>query len=330
MRRLVAGCLALACGTACAQEVKPIRVWGYEGMRPLMERWEAKYAAEHPGVKFANVFHGAAAVPAGLYNNAADVVVMGREFWPVDSMAFHWVFQYAPFGVEVIATTPNAPTPSFTPVVIVNKANPMQAISVAQLDAVFGSEHTQAPANVRVWNDLAVSGALGRKTIVPVGFGEDEALGVFWRKRVLKDDYKPNAASVLLQGNDADVAIARRVAGNLAAIGYTSARGAKIVPGVKVIPVVDSQGHEERATVEDVGTGEYPLARGLQVYVNRKPGQRIDAGVESFVLWMLSDEAQREVRVSEGFASLSKARREKDEARVLGEWTTAATGAWKE
>lgn len=320
---LAAMFLSLAPVASAQEKPKPIRVWGYEGLKPLMLRWEADYQRAHPEITFENTFHGAAAAAAGLYDGAADVTVMGREFWTVDSMAFHWVFQYAPFSVDVVAAGDNAPMPSFSPVVIVNRANPLTAITVVQLDAIFGSEHKVAPANARQWSDLGVDVRRTGSAIIPVGFEEDAALQVYWRKRVLMEDYKPNPASLLLK---TDTEIARRVAANPAAIGYTSGRAARAKVGVKVIPVdgVLPDG-------DAIAAGTYPLARRLSLYVNRKPGERIEPSVEGFLLFCLSDAAQDDLRPGEGFVALPAETRMKMQKRIQGDWTKAATNAeWKQ
>ena len=313
--------LLAAVGSAGAQRVeKPIKVWGYSGMKPVMLRWEAVYAQKHPEVRFENEFHGAAAAAAGLYDGAADLVVMGREMWTADSMAFHWVFQYAPFGVKVLAGGAGAPSPSYSPVVIVNRVNPLREISMAQLDAVFGSLHKTAPENVRQWSELGVGGTLAHHAIKPVGFSEDQALGVFWRKQVLKEDYKPNPESELLHSEGA---VVHAVEKDRAAIGYASETAVKSSNGVRVIKVdgVD-------ASAEAIAEGQYPLTRRESLYVNRKPGESIEPEVEGFLLFCLGDEAQRQVRANEGYVSLPTEMRHRMENRIRGTWS--GREGWKQ
>jgi len=302
------------------QAAKPIRVWGYTGVQPVMLRWEAAYRSEHPDVTFENKFYGAAAAAAGLYNNVADIVATGREMWTVDLMAFHWVFQYAPFGVEVLASGTDAPAPSYTPVVIVNRANPINEISMEDLDALYGSQHKAAQSNARRWSDLGVGGALANRTIRPVGFSEDNALGVFWRLRVLKEDYKPNPASALLRS---EAEVAQRVAADPAAIGYTSGSAAAKVRGAKVIAVNDLF-----PSGDTIAVGSYPLARTVALYVNRKPEERIPPEVEKFLLFCLSDPAQVEVHAEEGFVALPNQTRKRMERRIDSEWT--GKDGWKQ
>ena len=113
-------------------------------------RWESEYCAQHPEVHFENQLHGASAVMAGLYNGVADVALMGREIWPVETMAYQWVYQQQPFGIDrCYRSDCTLQVRLFTPVVIVNAKNPLASISLSQLDAIYGSEHRVAPANIR-------------------------------------------------------------------------------------------------------------------------------------------------------------------------------------
>lgn len=328
MKRALITLFAIA-GTAWAQTPAPIRVWSFDGMKPVVLRWEGDYTRQHPDAQFTNAWHGAAAVPAGLYDGVADIAVLGREWWPVDNMAFHWVYQYAPFAVAVAAASSHAPRPSFTPVIIVNAANPLRLITLAQLDAVFGTQHRRAPGNARTWGDLGLSGEWAHRAIVPAGYGEDDALSVFFRRRVLEEDYKPNPESLLVQGPDADRAIAARVAKDPGAIGYTSGVAADI-PGVKAIPVSGS----DRALAADennIESDAYPLSRNVSLVLNRRPGERLPVEVEGFVLFVLSEQGQAAVRGNEGYLPLSEPRRQKALERVNGDWTTEATSKeWKQ
>ena len=111
MRSSIAA-IAIACATVSshaepttpeASSTQVIRVWGYNGLSDQLLRWESEYHELHPEVRFDNQLHGAAAVMAGLYDGVADVALMGREIWPVETMAYQWVYQQQPSGV-IVAT----------------------------------------------------------------------------------------------------------------------------------------------------------------------------------------------------------------------------------
>jgi phosphate transport system substrate-binding protein len=281
-----------------------LRIWGYTGLSPQLLRWESEYKKTHPEIRFENQLHGASTVMAGLYNGVADLALMGREIWPVETMAYRWVFQQQPFGVAVATAGLNAPGQSFTPVIIVNAKNPRRVISLSQLDAIYGSEHRAAPANIRTWGELGLTGEWASHSIHVYGFGPEDALGVFFRHDVLRSDFKPNPASHLFSDHDSSTPAARRIAQAVArdpyAIGYTRLAPN---PSTRVLalssppPVTPSD-----ATLTD---HQYPFTRSISLYFRRTPDKPIDPGLEDFIRFILSPAAQSLIHPSEGFLPLT-------------------------
>lgn len=289
-----------------------IRVWGFDGMKPLFLRWETAYTKQHPGVRFLNTFHGPASAMAGLYNGVADIVVMGRELWPVDTMAYRWVFQRQPFGIVVVTAGLNAPAQAFTPMVIVNRENPLASISLAQLDAIYGSEHRAAPANARTWGDLGLTGEWASRPIHAFGYSPEDALGVYIRHDVLRSDFKPRLDSHLLSDRDPAVQsknlsaaerIARAVAVDPDAIGYTKADVLR--PTLKAIAIEGATPPAIDANADTIAAHRYPLTRTLSLYVNRAHDKPLAPAIDSFLHYVLSPEAQTEVQSAEGFLPLT-------------------------
>jgi phosphate transport system substrate-binding protein len=291
-----------------------IRVWGFDGMKPLLLRWEAAYTKEHPETHFLNTFHGPASAMAGLYNGVADIVVMGRELWPVDTMAYHWVFQRQPFGIAVVTAGLNAPAQAFTPIVIVNRKNPLTSISLAQLDAIYGSEHRAASANARTWGDLGLTGEWANRPIHAYGYGPEDALGVYFRHDVLRSDFKPSLESHLLSDREptaghetltAAERIARAVALDPDAIGYTKA--ATLRPMLKAINIEGTAPPAISANMDTLSVHRYPLTRTLSLFVNRAHDRPLASALDGFLRYVLSPEAQAEVQSTEGFLPLTPA-----------------------
>jgi phosphate transport system substrate-binding protein len=294
LRTLIAS-LPLLCGAGVlgaqqrgTSDPHLICVWGYVGLGAQLARWESEYTKLHPEIHFRNELHGAAAVMAGLYNGVGDLSLMGREIWPVETMAYRWVYQQPPFGVVVATTGLDAAGELFTPVVIVNAKNPLRSISLSQLDAIYGSEHRAAAANIRTWGDLGLEGAWANKPIHPYGFGGEDALGVFFRQAVLRMDFKPNPASHLLSDRDGPPTAATRIAQAVAmdpyAIGYTRA------PQKTSTRILMLDGiRPDEATLS---THEYGLTRSVWVYFRRFPDKPIEPKVDSFIRFLLGADAQ--------------------------------------
>src|SRR5437763_16160826 len=117
-------------------------------------------------------------------------------------MAYQWVYQQQPLGVAVATSGLQAPGQLFTPVVIVNASNPVQSITLSQLDAIFGCEHRAAPANIRTWGELGATGDWADKPIHPYGYSGEDAVGVYFRHDVLRADFQPNPDSTLSSDHD--------------------------------------------------------------------------------------------------------------------------------
>jgi phosphate transport system substrate-binding protein len=264
-------------------------VWAYSGISEQVGRWESAYHALHPEVRFHNEFHGAAAIMAGLYNGVGDLAFMGREIWPVETMAYQWVYQQQPFGVMVATAGLRAPGQLFTPVILVNSKNPIASITLSQLNAIFGSEHRAAPANIRTWGELGLKGDWADKPIHPYGFSGEDPLGVFFRHDVLRADFKPNPDTMIVSDHDktstpAATRIQQSVATDPYAIGYTLAPE---TAGTRVLPV--GTGNPLHPDNNSLVKHAYPLTRSVWVYI-RKNGDQSD--IDSFVRFILSPEGQ--------------------------------------
>ncbi len=300
-----------------------IRVWGFDGMKPLLLRWEADYTKKHPEIRFLNTLHGPASAMAGLYNGVADIVVMGRELWPVETMAYRWVFQRQPFGIVVVTAGLNAPAQAFTPIVIVNRKNPLASISLAQLDAIYGSEHRAAPANARTWGDLGLTGEWADRPIHVYGYGPEDALGVYFRHDVLRSDFKPSLESHLLSDRDpaaqhenltAAERIARAVALDPDAIGYTKATTLR--PTLKAIAIEGTTPPAIDATPDTLTAHRYPLTRTVLLFISRAPDKPLASAIDGFLRYVLSPEAQAEVQSTEGFLPLIPALAQRELQRL--------------
>lgn len=285
---------------APANDPHVIRVWGYVAFRPLLLRWEEAYTKAHPETHFRNELHSPAAVMAGLYDRVGDVALMGREIWPVETMAYHWVYQQNPFGVSVATAGLNAPGQAYTPVVLVNAKNPVSSITLKQLDAIYGSEHRNAPANIRTWGELGATGEWAAKPIHAYGYGPEDALGVYFRHDVLKMDFKPNPESHLLSDHEGKEPAAKRIAEAVArdpyAIGYAREPQAA---GTKAIRVNDVA-----ADAETVGSQTYPMTRSIALYFLRFPDRPVEEKVEQFVQFVLSAQGQSLIRGEDGLLPL--------------------------
>ena len=84
--------------------------------------------------------------------------------------------------------------------------------------------------------------------------------------------------------------------------------------GVKAIALAEKEGKTFEPSLDNSLSGDYPLARFLYVYVNKKPGAPLDTLTQEFLKFVLSKQGQ-EVVVKDGYYPLP--------AQVAGETVAA-------
>ncbi len=161
--------------------------------------------------------------------------------------------------------------------VIVNPANPVQNLTLAQLRAIYNGEY-------KSWRDLGGED----KPIVAVN--RDVSSGTFevWLEKVLQGDrVRPDAQVQASNGG-----VSQAVAGNKFAIGYV---GLGYLTGQVKAVTVDGVA----PNVADVRNKTYPLARELYMFT-RQGGSRL---ADDFIAFLTSPDGQKLVE-QEGFVPL--------------------------
>jgi phosphate transport system substrate-binding protein len=180
--------------------------------------------------------------------------------------------------------------------VYVNKDNPIESLSLPQVDAVFSKTlRLGAKEPIGTWGQVGLTGAWASRPISLYGRNSASGTYGFFKEHALgngdfKDQVKeqPGSASVV-QG----------VTEDLAGIGYSGVgyrtsgvRALALAPkdGVPAIPPAP----------EKVYSGEYPLARFLFVYINKDPSKPLDPLLREFIKFVFSREGQ-EVVIKDGY-----------------------------
>ena len=260
---------------------------GSDTMNNLMTLWAEGFLEAYPNVKIEIEGKGSSTAPPALIAGMSTFGPMSREMKSKEIDDFEKAFGYEPTllptGIDMLA-------------VYVHKDNPLASLTLQQVDAVFSkTRRGGAVEDVRTWGDLGLTGEWANKPISLYGRNSASGTYGYFKKNALfggdfKDSVKeqPGSSSVV-QG----------VANDRYGIGY-SGIGYKTAD-VRAVPLApDAATPAVAAAAENAYTGEYPLARFLLMYVNHKPGTRLDPLRREFVTYVYSREGQEGV-VKDGY-----------------------------
>jgi phosphate transport system substrate-binding protein len=257
---------------------------------------------------------------AGLYTGISDVAPMGDDAKITDQMPFFNVFGYMP------TSSPSRPaaTRSAARFRVGDRrqpGQPLEEISMDQLERVFGSERTGgwdlvnnnwlytakyargAESNIRKWGQLGLEGEFADRDIATFGYiapgfeisvqrtlfhWSDKWNGNFMQYVETKQT-TPDAEGAKVDS----VRPLEMLEHNKFAIGIAALMHVKDFPHVKVLKVSPRRGGPAVAlTPDNVANRVYPLIRDAYFYVNKPPGGKLDPRAREFMRFVLSREGQ--------------------------------------
>ena len=175
-----------------------IRLWGHgsykiDFMRTLVTRWEQGFSKLQPGVSFDYRMCGIASSIGALYTGTGDLTIKGEEIFPFERAAYEKVMHYPPQFVTIANGSLDVRNFEFAQMFFVNRENPIDKLTLAQLDAVFGTEHRRgAPKNFRVWGDVGLTGEWSDKPIHLYGWSYENDFWIYLSHAIFGGSHRFN------------------------------------------------------------------------------------------------------------------------------------------
>lgn len=260
---------------------------GSDTMNNLMALWAEGFCKYYPNVKVEIEGKGSATAPPALVNGTAHFGPMSRPMKDAELDAFEKKFGYKPTAIR---------TAFDALAVYVHKDNPIQSLTLQQVDAIFSKTRRGGyKTDIKTWGDLGLTGEWADKPISLYGRNSASGTyGYFKEHALFKGDYKDT-----VKEQPGSSSVVQGVASDKYAIGY-SGIGYKTAD-VRAVPLAAKEGEPAyEATMENVYSGDYPLARYLLLYVNKKPGEKLDPLRGEFLAFVLSKEGQ-EIVIKDGY-----------------------------
>jgi len=263
---------------------------GSDTLANLMTLWAETFKKTYPNVNVQIQAAGSSTAPPALAENTSNLGPMSRLMKDKEVEEFEKKFGYKPTAIAVAIDAL---------AVFVHKDNPVEGLTIPQVDAIFSSTRTCGGAkNIDVWGDVGLGGSWTDREVQLYGRNSvSGTYGYFKGKALCKGDFKntvneqPGSASVV-----------QSVSASINGIGYSGI--GYTTSSVRAIPLSRGEGKEfVLATPENAISGTYPLARFLYVYVNKAPGKPLPPLTREFIKLVLS-RAGQEVVVKDGYIPL--------------------------
>ncbi len=260
---------------------------GSDTMNNMMALWAETFRKMYPNVKIQIEGKGSGTAPPALIAGTSQFGPMSRPMRTTEIDQFEAKYGYKPTQIR---------TSYDALAVYVNKDNPLEKLTLAQVDAVFSKTRRRGGKGAATWGSLGLTGDWASRPISLYGRNSASGTYGFFKEHVLQNgDYKdevkeqPGSASVV-QGVTED-----RFGVGYSGIGYKTS-------GVKALQLADKDQFFDGAYA-NVTSGKYPLSRFLYIYVNKAPGKPLDPLVKEYLKLILSKEGQ-EVVVKDGYLPL--------------------------
>lgn len=250
---------------------------GSDTLNNLNTFWAESFKKNYPNVNIQIEGKGSSTAPPALIQGLSQLGPMSREMKEKEIDEFEKKFGYKPTCVKVAIDAL---------AVYAHKDNPIKGLSFKQIDSIFSSTRKRGGEEITEWGQLGLDDWKGRKVSL---FGRNSAsgtYGTFQKVALLKGDYKPSVkeqpgSSAVIQGVGADL-----YALGYSGIGYRTS-------AVRAIAVGGEDGVLYEPSYDNALSGDYPMARFLNIYVNKKPGQPLDKLTLEFLKFVLSKEGQQ-------------------------------------
>ena len=263
---------------------------GSDTLNNLMTLWAEGFRKQYPNVKIQIEGKGSSTAPPALIEGTAQLGPMSRAMKNTEIDAFERKYRYKPtaFPVAIDALA-----------VYVNKDNPIQGLTMAQVDAIFSkSRRWGHNENIQAWKQAGLTDGLGNDPISIYGRNSASGTYGFFKEHALKNgDFKDE-----VKEQPGSASVVQSVSEDQAGVGYSGI--GYLTSNVRAVPLAEKDGMPfKEANQQNADNGSYPLWRHLYLYVNKAPNKPLDPTIREFVKFIYSKEGQK-VAIKDGFFPL--------------------------
>jgi len=259
-----------------------LRSAGSDTMNNVMTLWAEGFHKHYPGVQIHVEGKGSSSAPPALTAGASELGPMSREMKKKEIDAFVTRFGHEPTAlatcIDMLA-------------VFVHRDNPIQGLTLPQVDAIFSKGRKGGHGtDIVKWGDLGLTGEWADMPISLYGRNSSSGTyGYFKQHAIYMGDYKPS-----VKEQAGSLMVVHGVAMDRYGIGYSGIGYG--TDGVRAVPLAKGP---DQPLIEPVAaraySGEYPLGRYLYLYVNNPPRAVLGLPLREFLRYVYSRQGQLDV-----------------------------------
>lgn len=272
-----------------------LRFVGSSTVAQLVDLWSSALSVHQPGLLTDVSSPGSGAALSALLSGSADIAPMSRPMNAAELKQFKDKFGYDITRV-VVAVDALA--------VFVHKDNPVESLTLTQLDSIFSASRKRGGPPASTWGQVGLTGEWGARPIRVFGFGETAGGYALFKDLVL--DGGEYVSSLKVEPGSSSIVNA--VGAYKEGVGFSSQFFK--TTRTRMVPIVGADGVAHTPDEQSCLSGEYPLARRLFLYVNKKPGQPLPDKSLEFISFALSRQGQESVVAQSMFAITPELARE--------------------
>lgn len=252
---------------------------GSDTLANLMTLWTEEFKRLYPNVNIQVQAAGSSTAPPALTEGTSSFGPMSRKMKDGEVEAFEKKYGYKPTYIPVAIDAL---------AVYVHKDNPLESLTIPQVDAIFSSTRKcGGQENITTWGQVGLTNEWANRRFQLYGRNSvSGTYGYFKKKALCKGDFRntvneqPGSASVV-----------QSVGMSINGIGY-SGIGYK-TSGVKALALAKKTGETfMAASKENAVKRKYPLARYLYLYMNKEPNKPLPPLEVEFIKMVLSKSGQ--------------------------------------
>jgi phosphate transport system substrate-binding protein len=287
-----------------AKEVE-LNIVGSDTMDEIALAWSKLYRKQYPQISVTLDLRASGAGAPGLVSGKGDLAPVAREMFPAEVRSFVDKFGYPPTAIRVATGSVGSLGKTAATTILVDRSNPLDCLSLPQLDAVYSKSRKRGYQEVKTWGDVGAKGEWAGRPIHLYGLRPVNGIEQYFQMVAMEGgEYKEGITFAKNKGLTHAFTVAAQDMAKKPG-GLTYAMLANVTPNVKVLKIAATDGGPcYEPSIQNVYEHKYPFSRYVYLYVNKAPGKPLQPKVREFLKLVLSKEGQQVVAEERVFIPL--------------------------